>query len=86
MSGARRLADRDRDGAAAMDLTDTLAAIKALRTQRLTAKQIAHELGLPVSRVRILSPLTGPKPSSDHKVARRSARRRAKRKQYEAFS
>ena len=69
-----------------MDLTDTLAAIKALRAQRLTAKQIAYELRLPEARVRTLGPLTGPKPSSDHKVARRSARRRAKRQQHEALS
>lgn len=84
MAGARRRADRDRDGAAAMDLTETLAAIKALRAQRRTAKQIAYELRLPEARVNRLAPLIGPKPRSEHKVARRSARRRAKRKLREA--
>ena len=63
-----------------MDLSVTLAAIKALRAQRCTAKQIAHQLGLTILHVNALAPLTGPKPRSDHKTARRSARRRAKRK------
>jgi hypothetical protein len=67
-----------------MDLSATLAAIKALRAQRCTAKQIAHQLGLTVPRVNALAPLTGPKPPSVHKTARRSARRRAKRQQREA--
>ncbi len=64
-----------------MDPSETLAAIKALRAQRCTAKQIAHQLGLTVSRVSALAPLTGPKPRSDHKTARRSARRRANKRQ-----
>ena len=41
-----------------MDLSATLAAIKGLRAQRCTAKQIAHQLGLTVSSVNALAPLT----------------------------
>jgi hypothetical protein len=69
-----------------MDLTETLAAIKALRAQRLTAKQIAYELRLPEARVNRLAPLTGPKPRSEHRNARRSARRRAMRQPKEALA